>query len=224
MRRERLNRAALLLATTGEPVALVARAASFAGADALRRAFRQAFGLTPRAARARSLPAAALLPPRPKPEGGSMTPVSIQDVEPVELAALPHRGPCPGIGAVFARIDAPLRALGIPVGRAHALYYDDPHATPPDALRAHAAVAVPAGAPLPPGYERLFTAGGRAAVGLHRGSHRGLPGAWDDTYRWVAARGEATGEAPPFERCLNNPEDVAEEDLLTEIVAPLRAA
>ncbi len=152
-----------------------------------------------------------------------MFPAAIRTDEPVELAALPHRGPYPEIGRVFAEIGPRLRAAGVaPAGAAYAFYYDDPHATPPADLRSHAALAIAPGTALPAGFERLRTTGGRVAVGLHRGSYADIPGAWDETYRWLARSGEATGEAPPFERYLNGPEDTPEAELLTEIVVPLR--
>lgn len=228
VRRERLNRAALLLAGTDRPVAAVARLAGFADADALGRAFRGAFGLSPRAVRARGLPLAALLPPRLQQEDASpMTPATdaaIRDEPPVELAALLHRGPYPEIGRAFGELMVRLDRAGLrPAGPAVAINYDDPDAVPAAELRAHAGVEVrPAGASLPDGVERVAVPGGRSAVLVHRGSYAGLPEPWRAIYRWIAAAGEATGDAPPYERYLNNPEEVGEDELLTEIVVPLR--
>jgi AraC family transcriptional regulator len=202
----------------------VARETGFADADALGRAFRLAFGLTPREARARHLvPPALAAPGSMTPNGGDhpMTDPTIREAAPVELAALPHRGPYPEIGRTFGALEARLGGTA-PTGPAVGVYYDAPGSVPDEQLRAHAGVEVAPGAPLPEGIERVRLPGGRVAVLLHRGPYAGIAGAWDAAYRWLEGSGEEAGDAPPFERYLNDMGTVPEAELLTEICIPLR--
>lgn len=109
-----------------------------------------------------------------------------------------------------------------PVGPGIAIYYDDPMATPLDELRSHAGVVVSPGAQVPSGLDCLRLPGGRMAVYLHKGSYEGIAAAWDALYRWLGASGHLEADAPSFDRYLNGPDDVAPEELLSELCLPLR--
>lgn len=226
VRRERLNRAAVLVAMTTQPIAAVARRTGFADADALGRAFRAAWTFTPREARARTLVPPALAPPgpaTPNPGDRPMTDVTIRDAVATEIAALPHRGPYTAIGPSFDELARRLTSGGVAAtGPAYAIYYDMPGITPDDQLRAHAGVEIRPGGALPEGLDRVAVGGGRVAVLTHRGPYSGIAGAWDAAYRWLGSSAEDASDAPPYERYLNDMETTAPEDLLTEICIPLK--
>lgn len=225
VRRERLNRAGVLVAMTALPLAAVARACGLKDADALGRAFRAAWGLTPREARARRLVPPALVAPGSLPANGvpAMFDVTIRADDPAELAALAYQGAYFRIGPTFEDLGRRLHAAGTPHrGPAYAIYYDDPNVTPAAACRAHAGVTIAPGASLPPGFDRVVVPGGRVAVYVHKGSYDGIAAAWDAMYRWFETSGEVEDDRPPFDRYLNGPDEVAPMDLLTEICVPLR--
>lgn len=220
VRRERLNRAAILVVMGTEPLAGVACACGYPNLDSFVRVFRAAFGLTPAEARRSGRVPPVLLPPQTGDR--SMLDVTIRDEPPAEVAALPHRGPYTEIGRNFAELGRALRQAGlVPAGPGIAIYYDDPVAIPPGELRSHAGVVVAPGAHLPPGLDRLRWPGGRMAVHVHKGPYQGIASAWDAFYRWLGASKHMEANAPCFDRYLNGPDEVAPEELLTELCIPL---
>jgi len=106
------------------------------------------------------------------------------------------------------------------------IFYDNPDATPEAELRSKAcfipADNAPAVEPAPP-VERITVPGGEYAVLLHTGPYAGLKSAYQWLYgQWLPASGRAAADSPPFEVYLNTPDEVAPQDLLTEIHMPLR--
>jgi effector-binding domain-containing protein len=62
--------------------------------------------------------------------------------------------------------------------------------------------------------------GGPAAILVHHGSYRGLGGAYDRLREIIKAEGRTAGIGP-WESYVNDPTEVAEADLRTELVWPL---
>jgi AraC family transcriptional regulator len=222
VRRARLNRAAVLLATTAQPVLAVAAAVGYPNADSFARACRAAFGATPAALRARAVVPPPLLPL--KPGALPMHPVAIETYAPRTLACLPHRGAYTEIGETFARLAAEFGARGLwprVTGAAVALYYDDPAATPVAELRAHA--GMPVAGPMPEPFDAVETQGGRVAVLTLKGPYTGIPAAWAWLYgTWLPEAGEEPADAAPWEEYPNSPMDTAPESLVTRICVPLK--
>jgi effector-binding domain-containing protein len=62
--------------------------------------------------------------------------------------------------------------------------------------------------------------GGPAAVTVHRGSYDGLKGVYDALHDWIHAQGHEEGPAP-WESYVDDPAEVDEADLKTEVCWPL---
>lgn len=140
------------------------------------------------------------------------------------LLAMPHGGPYGANGATFER----LMAWGGPRGAftdqgwVVGIYYDDPDSTPAEKLRSEACVKYRIAPDPAHGVAERILAGGKYAVMLHRGPYSTLGDAWRRFLRERAVpHGVSLAERPCFERYLNDPREVAPEDLLTDIYLPV---
>jgi AraC family transcriptional regulator len=223
VRRMRMHRAAVELASGASDIAALARKLGYADAPSFSRAFAETYGQPPGSFRARQ----DFRPFPPSfPKGVPlMFPVEIRTFPTRPLVAIPHRGPYPEIGRAFEKLSAVIatRNLFGQVVQMVAVYYDDPSATDPKDLRSHAAFEMSgsyaADAPL----EALELTGGRHAVLHFKGPYAGLPAAYDQLYgTWLPSSGEMPSDHPSFEIYLNSPMDTAPEDLLTQICVRLK--
>lgn len=99
---------------------------------------------------------------------------------------------------------------------------DDPRAVADENCRYDAAVTVEDDIPCPDGLKEQIIPGGDYAVILHKGSYEQLAATW----QWIGevaftSLGRECRDQAPFENYLNSPEDVFEDELLTEIWIPL---
>lgn len=102
------------------------------------------------------------------------------------------------------------------------IYHDDPETTPEAELRSDAAATVPAGTELPPGLTPGRLRPGRYARITHVGSYAGLGDAWARFMgEWLPRSGERVGDGVPFEVYRNNPSQVPEDKLRTDLFLPL---
>ncbi len=224
VRRMRMHRASVALVQGAEPVARIARSVGYPNAASFVRAFTETCGLSPVAFRRRG--ELRPLPPPFRTGDPLMYSVAIRNEPARHLAAMPHEGPYMLISKAFEKLGAILGARGLfaGAGRLVGVYYDDPSAVAPEALRSHAGIEL-AGTenPAPP-LVGVTLPGGPHAVLRYQGPYSGLSAAYDQLYaQWLPQSGRHPADSPVFEVYLNNPMDTAPEDLLTEICVPLRA-
>lgn len=150
---------------------------------------------------------------------------TIREAPTLTVAALAHRGDYQEIPATFVRLVTKAGALGLlgPGTRSFGIYYDDPAATPPDALRADACLSVAHDWAADGDLERREIRGGRYAVVRHVGPYAELGRAYTWLYgTWLAQSGEEAADAPCVEEYLNDARVVPAAELITEIWLPLR--
>ena len=140
------------------------------------------------------------------------------------LLAMPHAGPYEAIGATFERLMSWGGPRGAFDGQAWVvgIYYDDPDSTPVEKLRSEACVECRLAPDPANGVAERILHGGKYAVMLHRGPYTTLSDAWRRFLReWAVPHGVSLADRPCFERYLNDPREVAPEDLLTDIYLPI---
>lgn len=223
VRRIRLHLAACRLVQTTDPIALIARDVGYPHVPSFMRAFSETYALPPGAFRSRG---ALTAPMVAQPTGETtMFPIDIATQPARRLAALAHQGAYTEIGQAFEQTAAifTARDLWHNTGGMIGVYYDDPDATPSDQLRSHAGVVIPADAPIAPPLEEVTLPQGRYAVMHFKGPYAGLPAAYQYLYgSWLPQSGEEVGDHPPIEVYLNQPQNVAPDDLLTDVCLPLK--
>jgi AraC family transcriptional regulator len=150
---------------------------------------------------------------------------TIRETPAIRVAALAHRGDYNQIATTFeqlAAIAASMKLFG-PSTRSFAIYYDNPSATPRDALRSDACLTVAEGWSPSGRLELREIRGGRYAVTLHVGPYAELAHAYKWLYgSWLAQSGEELADAAIVEEYLNDARTVPPNDLRTEIWLPLR--
>jgi AraC family transcriptional regulator len=141
------------------------------------------------------------------------------------VAALAHRGEYTKIGSTFERLSAMAGGLNVfgPTTRSFGIYYDDPAATPREALRSDACITVPDDWTASGALELREIRGGRYAVTLYVGPYAELERPYRWLYgTWLAQSGEEPADAPSIEEYLNDARVVPPTELRTEIWLPLR--
>lgn len=135
----------------------------------------------------------------------------------LRIAGIRHIGPYHEIGREFGRLGGLLKGPPPAGSQMIALFHDDPAVTPPDKLRADAALTLPASTPAPSGLIEQRIPAGRYAKAIHKGGYEGLPAAWNALKsEWLPNSGHKMG-GPSYEVYVNNPMTAAKDDLLTEI-------
>ncbi len=222
-RRIRMHRAACWLVQTDWPLAEVGAKVGYPNVQSFTRVFRENFGLTPGAFRARGALAAAA---EPSPRGDTrMYPVDIIEVPERRLAALAHKGPYLEVGKTFEQVSAIFgrRNLWPHAQGMIGIYHDDPTHVPAADLRSHAGIVVPDGVALPDDLEDISIPAGKMAAMHYKGPYSGLRAAYDHLFGvWLPKSGQEPRDASMLEVYLNSPIDTAPEELLTDICMPLQ--
>jgi len=240
VRRLKLERAAGQLRFTRRTVTDIALDAGFDTPEAFTRSFKAQFGSPP----SRFRRAKGSFRPPLSPSGvhydqdGALrgfTPyegadpvtldVSVREFPALPFAFLRHVGPYNEVGPVFQRACAIAAAKGLfgPDTKVMMLSYDDPNVTDEDKLRSDAGITLSDAAADTGELSRGEIAGGTYAVAVYKGPYEGLRGAYDWLYgTWLPAAGYEADDRPCAEVYLNDPQETAPEDLLTELRMPVR--
>ncbi|ACL05887.1 transcriptional regulator, AraC family [Desulfatibacillum aliphaticivorans] len=232
IRRLLLERAAHELRYSSQPVVQVALNAGYQTHEAFTRAFRNMFGVPPRQYRTELPSRARNKAGSPqvfnlrilKPKGDAMD-IRIEEFPPLDVVFIRHTGPYEECGIAWEKLCSHpdvAKELG-PETQAIGICYDDPDITEADKIRMDVCVTAPPSLSPPEGMEKQTIKGGEYAVLTHHGPYEGL----HDCYRWLfgewlPSSGREANYAPSLEVYVNSPEEVAPQDLITEIRVPLK--
>lgn len=149
------------------------------------------------------------------------------------VVALRHVGPYAGIGEAFTRLSRHVRGKGYGVRTVLGVFCDNPMKVAMDELVSYACIEVD-GMPTPEGdVEVRRIPAGAVAFALAKGPYGGdeVHAAYDAIYDWIRSGGEYdaldTEDRNAFETTCrevypNDPADVPPEEVLTEILVPIR--
>lgn len=143
--------------------------------------------------------------------------VTFQEVEPVAVVGLKHSGSYHTIGPVFESLFDRLAAAGAlsPNTRCFGVYYDDPALVPEPELHSMACATAEIDVP---GLVPETLAGGEYAVLRYQGPYQEIQKAYDWFFGvWLPESGREPAYAPVYEHYVNDPREVAPENLLTDI-------
>jgi AraC family transcriptional regulator len=153
-----------------------------------------------------------------------MEPLEITTVTTARLAAIRHTGPYNQIGPSFRELGKIAGAAGLfkhPGSVMVGVYHDDPTQVAPEKLRSAAGITVPDQADIPNGLVEEKVEAGEYAVTTHIGSYEGLPNAWRRAGEELARSGRARRKGPSYEMYVNDPSQVPESELKTQIYLPV---
>ena len=143
--------------------------------------------------------------------------VTVVNQPELRIAGIRHIGPYHEIGREFARLGGMLKGPPPAAAQMIALFHDDPAVTPPDKLRADAAITLAGQTSAPSGLIEQRIPAGRYAKAIHKGGYEGLPSAWNALKNeWLPKSGHKMG-SPSYEVYVNNPMTTEKSQLLTEI-------
>ena len=150
--------------------------------------------------------------------------VEIKRMPALRVAVVHHVGAYNRISEAFGRLGDLAGRASLLDGKPRmlALYHDDPETTPEAELRSDAGIVVPESATLPAGLDEQRLAAGRYACTLHVGPYEQLGDVWSRFMgQWLPSSGERLADSASFEIYLNNPGDVPQAELRTELYLPL---
>lgn len=231
VRRLRLHLAASMLSRDSLPLLTIARRAGYASQQTFSRGFRDAYGVPPGGFREQAAHTSA--PDTSSTNGANMYTVTITSIAVQHLAGYSHAGDYMLIGHAFEKLNARLafEQFDMSQCRMLAVYFDDPSATPVQALRSFAALAFDSSeiempvVGLPADLERMTLEGGEYAVLEFKGPYSELHHAYEWLYgSWLPQSQRTPADGAPFEWYVNNPRNTPAHELITRIHLPLQAS
>lgn len=239
VRQLRLERAAEQLTGSETPVTDIAFDAGYESPEAFTRAFRTAFGTSPRAWRTEERAGGAgiasgvvhgnngIVRSFLSLKEGTME-ISVRHFERMRVACVSHTGPYENVGSAWGTLFRALFFRMLIGGRkptCFGIVHDDPEVTEPEKIRYDACVRV--SEKYRPGKDihiRVVEEGDYA-VALHKGPYHEVGKVYAALCgQWLPASGYELCDGPALEFYLNNPRKTAAENLLTEICLPVRRA
>ena len=225
IRRLRLQRAADQLANSGADIQAISRRAGYASSDSFSRAFKDTFGTSPAAYRENG--SHALFKAANIASDAKGFPVTVETLPERRCAAVDHTGSYMKIDHAMGKLFAELaKRSALPAQPAMiGVFFDDPDLQPEPGLRSRACLAISDSVVVDPPLVETVLRGGSYAKLSYTGPYADMR----DAYRWLLgvwlpASGYEPDDAPIFEAYLNDPREVAQADLRTDIHLPLKAA
>lgn len=224
----RLKRAAHQLITERDKKIIdIALSAGFASHEAFSRAFKLACGQNPSQFRRQSSWHHWDTPPYSWPIKGERMDVSIISCTKKSLAAIKHQGDARTFGNTVNKLITWAKAQPIDVkpraGEAYCFAYNDPDAVPVEQFQADLAIQVPDSFNVSGDAFKTVLPAGRYAVAKHIGSRSNISETVYSMYRnWLPHSHEEPGELPIVFRYQNFDQDVAETELVTEVMLLLK--
>jgi AraC family transcriptional regulator len=226
-RRLRLARAALLLGSTRTPVTEIAMETGYESVQTFSRAFRSLTGVSPRTFRdTRMRLAEVVVGPSPNNHGGTTMKVEIVERSPVRVWSVRLRGAMvpENLRETYSRLWQWQISQGI-AGRtkeAMGLFYGD-YKGGDEAFRYYAGIVWDEPVRPAEGIEIHEVAGGKYACYRLVGSYHGIPAAFQQLYGdWLPKSGFVPDDRPALEIYRNNPMDTPENELITDLLIPVR--
>lgn len=215
--RLRIAAAQQRLAAAEEPITDIAMAAGFATPQSFARAFRRVAGMSPTEFLSQGLTEAGVSAP----DGD----IRIELREGLTLVAMRRDGGAyKDLNDLFWAVWNWAEAEGKLAGLQglYGLPFDDPESVPQASLRYAACLALEGLPEVPPPFERIVLPAGGYAVLRHDGSYEGLEASNQRLMAAVLLSGREPGEMMLFHHFLDDPEQVAEADLRTDILLLLK--
>jgi len=216
VRRVRLAKAAQSLGAGEGSVTQIGFDAGYDSPQAFSRAFAQFTGLAPREFQRK----VGLMIMKSN-DGEDGFDVKIVERQPIEVQALLHEGPAATIPHTFGRLEAYVGAR--PTGLRYGVVEGDHDDS--QGCRYHAAVSEAGSALLDPALRTMTLAGGPYASYLLKGPYTQINAVLTALcINWLPASGYEADDRACLEVYLNSPKDTAPQDLLTELLIPIRDA
>ncbi|HUA34756.1 MAG TPA: GyrI-like domain-containing protein [Candidatus Binataceae bacterium] len=223
-RRLRLARAARQLASTNTAVTEIALDAGYESVQTFSRAFSSLTSLSPREFRSRRIRLSDLINgPAPRAKGGTSMKVEIVELMASRAFTYRHLGPMSTVKDTYSRLWQWQIENGIAgkTREAIGICYGDE--TGDDEFRYYAGVVWDKPVKAAGDIEVHEVPGGKYGCYRLVGSHDGIPAAFQRIYgEWLPASGFAPDDRPALEIYRNNPFDTAANELITDLMIPIR--
>ncbi|WP_282607944.1 GyrI-like domain-containing protein [Pelagibius sp. Alg239-R121] len=223
VKRLRLHRAAGYLAHSDMPVDEVAQRSGYPNRQSFTRIFKSVYGMPP--AQYRKNGGHSRFTNGSPERAPIMYSVEIKNVPAMKAATTSHSGSYMEVGKAFDRLFGWLAAQDLmkDTTRIIGVYYDDPDSIPEAELRSQAGAVLSSSPDLTAPFEYTEIQGGSYAVLKYKGPYADMKAAYQWFYgEWLTESGREAANAPCFEEYLNNPQDTAPNDLMTNIHMPLK--
>ncbi|RCS25540.1 AraC family transcriptional regulator [Phyllobacterium salinisoli] len=225
IRRLRLQRAADQLANSDLEIGAVTVRAGYSSTDTFGRAFKDAFGVSPVAYREKGSHAAFKAANAASDASGF--PVVVESLSERRCAGIDHTGSYMEIDHAMGRLFTELatRHAMPPQPAMIGVFFDDPDLGTEEELRSRACLPVASSVTIDAPLVETVLRGGPYAKLSYTGPYADMRGA----YRWflgvwLPASGYEPDDAPIFEAYLNDPREVPQSELRTDIHLPLKIA
>ncbi len=226
--RLRIEKAALLLVTSDNPVSDIAFACGFNSIEHFSRTFNNSFGVSPTDYRERKSEIQKQKSDNIKSENMSTIQLAtpdIKNIDPIKVAYIRHTGAYNEVGKVWERLIkfAYKKNLVFFKIKTIGIVHDSPEITGEQHIRYDACIAVRK--EIKPeseiGYKVIN--GGKYAVFKYKGAYQKLGEAYDYIYaHWLPNSTFQLADEPAFEMYLNSPYKEKPENLLTDIYIPIQ--